>query len=623
MNTLTLFVQQCREDPGHAVFLILCVLAAIPAVIGLDHVALWYDEAQTAFMAKGVLANGWPVAHDGTHFIPDAYPYYNEDFIWVEHPWLQFYITALSFYLFGATPLTARLPFLLISLCSLPLLYGVAKRLGGTHVARVTVLLLLSIVPYLLHIRQCRYYAVLCFCVIWAIYACLELQEGKKAGFFHFIGAVSGMFYSNPAPFAGFMFAFSIWYLISGRLYIRWKSLAVTYGAVFLITFPWFIYADLANRRSTYSDWNIVSPLKYFGHYLVDLNTFILPFAWIPIVLLFALWRQGRRLEALWYLLIPFTIVWIRILVYMPNTPMTILGLLGGLLGITTIVWVCRMWRDASMSSSTGQLLMVLGFGSLIGMSIASPLDSFRYIIGFIPLWTIIAAMFLTTLWRRARIPVALSVIIMVGSNLFHIAPFLIVQAVPVSFQDLEQVIRVTVPSGILSRTVGRDPEQIQGQLGSYLTKADEVLAEAAMIKSPYYDYLYEVTQRYEGPTEAAIRYLNQHIGPEETISTDNTSLILDFYFDQKLEPISIKSDTLIADWIYIKPHQTFATMPTYWMRRFYDERLMPYYEKIELDAPDLMNINYNLPDPHRHVFRPALEQGPRAVIFKRRREGE
>jgi len=621
MNILTPFVQQCREHPGHVIFLILCVLAVIPAVIGLDHVSLWYDEAQTAFIAKGILANGLPVPHDGTHFIPDPYPYYNEDLMWVEHPWLQFYITALSFHLFGATPVTARLPFLLISLCSLPLLYATARRLGGTNVARVTVLLLLSIVPYLLHIRQCRYYAILCFCVVWGIYACLDLQEGKKTGFLHFTGAMVGLFYSNPAPFAGFMFAFSIWYLAFGRSCIKWKPLAFTYGAVFLMTFPWFIYADLANRRATHAEWNIANPFKYFGHYLVDLNTFILPFAWIPIVLLFVLWRKGRKMESLLFLMIPITIVWFRIFVAMPNHPMTMLGITGGILGITTAFWVYRMWQRASLPSSAGKMLLVLAFGSLVGMSIASPLDSFRYIIGFIPLWAIIAAMFLTTLWRRARIPVTFVVVMMIGSNLLHAAPFVIAHAMPFSFQDLEKVMRATIPPGVLSRLVGRSSEQIQARLGSYLTKADKNLADAARIKNPYYDYLCEVTLPYRGPTEEVIRYLEQYALPRESIATDNTALMLDFYIDLKLEPLSIKSDTLTADWIYIKPHQTFATMPTYWMRRFYDEILTPHYEKIELEAPDLQNVDYNLPDPHLHVFRPDLEQAPRAVIFKRKND--
>lgn len=619
MNPIPPLIQKCREDPGHVVFLLLCLLAAVPAVIGLENVSLWYDEAQTAFVAKGVLAHGLPLAHDGTDLIPDPYPYYNEDLIWVEHPWLQFYITAASFYLFGASPITARLPFLLISLCSLPLLYVTARRLGGTGVARVTVLLLLFIVPYLLHIRQCRYYAVLCFCVILGLYACLAMQDGRKIGYLYFIGAVTGMFYSNPAPFAGFMFAFSIWYLAFGRSVIRWTSLAWTYGVVFVMTFPWFLYADLSGRRSTYTDWNIVNPLKFFGHYLVDLNTFILPFAWIPIILVYFLWRKGRRLESILFLSIPVTMVGIRIFVNMPNKPMVVLGILGGVLGVATVIWTCRMWQRESLPASVGQMLLVLAFGSLLGMSIASPLDSFRYIVGFIPLWTIIAAMFLAALWRHARLPVAVAVALMITTNLLHNAPYTLVYAAPVSFQDLEKVMRTAVPPGVMSRLFGRNPEQIQARLNNYLALADKQLAAAADIGSPYYNYLCEVTLPYQGPTEAAISYLQQHIKPQDAISTDNTSLIFDFYFDQRHIPMSIKSDTLTADWVYIKPHQTFTTMQTYWIRRFYDEVLTPYYDKIELPAPDLTNVNYNLPDPHRHVFRPDREQAPRAVIFKRK----
>jgi hypothetical protein len=326
-------------------------------------------------------------------------------------------------------------------------------------------------------------------------------------------------------------------------------------------------------------------------------------------------------MESLLFLMIPITMVWFRIFVAMPNHPMTMLGILGGILGIATVFWVYRMWQSASLPSSAGQLLLVLAFGSLVGMSIASPLDSFRYIIGFIPLWTIIAAMFLTTLWHRARGPVTFVVVMMIGSNLLHAAPFVIAHSVPFSFQDLEKVMRATIPPGVLSRLVGRNSEQIQTHLGSYLAKADISLADAAQIKTPYFDYLHEIILPYRGPTEVLIRYLDQYAQTGESIATDNTALMLDFYIDLKLEPVSIKSDTLTADWIYIKPHQTFATMPTYWMRRFYDEILTPNYEKIGLEAPDLLNIDYNLPDPHLHVFRPDLEQAPRAVIFKRKND--
>lgn len=73
------------------------------------------------------------------------------------------------------------------------------------------------------------------------------------------------------------------------------------------------------------------------------------------------------------------------------------------------------------------------------------------------------------------------------------------------------------------------------------------------------------------------------------------------------------------ATWISLRPHHFYATNPAEKIRYFYDQVLMSSYDKIELDAPDLDNINYNLPDPDTHLFYLDRSQTPKMILLHRK----
>src|SRR5262245_57278657 len=83
----------------------LIALIALGAVLiftnlGRDH--LWEDEGDTAVLAASVLKTGVPSAWDGVTFTEsDHGQRLNDELVMVSHPWLQYYVTAASFAVFG------------------------------------------------------------------------------------------------------------------------------------------------------------------------------------------------------------------------------------------------------------------------------------------------------------------------------------------------------------------------------------------------------------------------------------------------------------------------------------------------------------------------------------------
>ncbi len=136
-------------------------LAAAPLFFyGLGAQPLWQDEAHTALLGRHTLRWGLPYVGTGAE---SASALAGKDAGWggvfLHIPPMQSYLAALSFGLFGESAWAARLPFALCGwLCVLLLPWA----LGG-RVDRVTAiwsqLVLATHVPFLLHMRQCRYYA--------------------------------------------------------------------------------------------------------------------------------------------------------------------------------------------------------------------------------------------------------------------------------------------------------------------------------------------------------------------------------------------------------------------------------------------------------------------------------
>jgi hypothetical protein len=211
---------------------------------GLDNNYFWSDEAEVAIFSKNLLDFGQLTAWDGRNlFAQRNGAHINNNFINSWSPPLQFYITALSFYLFGISTWTARFPFVLLGCFSLPILLLILNEL---KIDKSNILLAISIyalsVPLLLYIRQCRYYALIIFFSLCLYYFYLKFLHTQKKVFLVGMGMSAVLlFYSHYLAAVTFCIALIGNYLI---YHFRQKDIryfAIVFIAVVFLTLPYII----------------------------------------------------------------------------------------------------------------------------------------------------------------------------------------------------------------------------------------------------------------------------------------------------------------------------------------------------------------------------------------------
>ncbi len=189
-------------------YVALLIVGAFGLLYRLDARLLWGDEAWTAVLGERITRFGVPVADDGRNPLaqlgdPDGTRVYG---LWTWTPWLDEYLVAGSFLVFGPTTAAARLPFACIGLAGIALLSRLAYRAYGSHeVALSTLALSVTCALLLLHARQARYYAVLVFASAWLMWGIERSWQGRPlVGGLHVAGSLAALFHSNyiavPAP---------------------------------------------------------------------------------------------------------------------------------------------------------------------------------------------------------------------------------------------------------------------------------------------------------------------------------------------------------------------------------------------------------------------------------------
>lgn len=160
----------------------LVLLALMLYIANLGNRYLWQDEAQTALLSMTVMERTIPYGTDGrNYFSQELGAEYGENHIWKWHTWLSFYVVAAFFRLFGTDEFTARLPFVLFGVGAVWLQYIFTRRLLESRVSALYAMLFLMLsVPFILLIRQCRYYSPAIFFTLLALYAYIGLIKQKR-----------------------------------------------------------------------------------------------------------------------------------------------------------------------------------------------------------------------------------------------------------------------------------------------------------------------------------------------------------------------------------------------------------------------------------------------------------
>src|ERR1700738_1555430 len=215
--------------------------------LGADY--LWEDEGDTGALAVNILKFGVPKAWDGAAFLDsDHGARLNRDLVMVTHPWVQYYLAAASFLVFGQNTLAARLPFALSGWMSILLTYFFLWReLRSRLVAFSAAALLIFSVQFLLYARQCRYCALNLLLICWLFLAFFKMKSARECA--SFVLAATLLFHTHPYGLAPVI-------ALGGLTFIyrpfaeqrRWIWCAAP--AVALLTLPWLALSSLSSSGS-------------------------------------------------------------------------------------------------------------------------------------------------------------------------------------------------------------------------------------------------------------------------------------------------------------------------------------------------------------------------------------
>jgi arylsulfatase A-like enzyme/4-amino-4-deoxy-L-arabinose transferase-like glycosyltransferase len=257
------------------------LVGAILLLANLGDRSLWTDEAETAGLAKNILRFGVPRAFDGVNYISQwivaGREDFNQDLIWVLSPWLQLYVTAGSFAALGASPFSARLPFALLGVANLWMIHALGRALfADRRVARLAALLLLFCVPFLLHMRQARYYALIVFFTMAAVLGYQRLLDRRRGSALLLVASIVLLFHSNYGVCVPLVAALAIHAAIFARSRIPLRAALGIGAGVFALTAPWALYAGIHRTSS------LIDPSHFafnLLNYLLTINHAILPLA--------------------------------------------------------------------------------------------------------------------------------------------------------------------------------------------------------------------------------------------------------------------------------------------------------------------------------------------------------
>lgn len=352
---------------------LLLLLAGVLIFTNLGSVYLWEDEAETALVAKTIWTSGIPKITDGKNvFYQEQGARVGFGEIWAWTPWLQFYITSASLKLLGWNAWAARLPFAIFGFLSLILFFRWVRKLFGADTARLSTLLLVCCVPFLLYARQCRYYSLVIFSSLWAIQSLLGIEENKRRSGWSLFGALFLLFHANYISWFSLILALLTYVLLLKSPPHAKKCVFQVVILNVLINLPWFFLFKPLHEKTTSFNPQLLFESLFFS--LEGLNHYIVPFVL--------------------FLFIPL------ILRLLPNRGVK-----------TSFSDVERRW-----------LFFLLAFAVFtIGMAYLGPARVFRYLVGIIPVVFLFLSLLFVRLWNRSKSITIVLLVLFLFTNVLNV----------------------------------------------------------------------------------------------------------------------------------------------------------------------------------------------------------
>jgi len=258
----SIFTARLRQLRRHWSLAVVAIVGAVLIFTNLGSDYLWEDEGDTAALASNILKFGVPKAWDGAAFLDsDHGARLNRNLVMVTHPWVQYYLTAASFLVFGENTFAARLPFALAGWMSILFTYLFLWRLLGSRwTAFAGAMLLVVSVQFLLYARQSRYCALNMLFVCWLFWIFFKMKSGRDCALFVLVAAL--LFHSHPyglAPVVA-LGGLSLVYR-PFAMQRRWIWFAAT--AIAFLTLPWLALSSLSSSGSALNTTAAQSPGEF------------------------------------------------------------------------------------------------------------------------------------------------------------------------------------------------------------------------------------------------------------------------------------------------------------------------------------------------------------------------
>lgn len=302
LRRAVIFIRTHREV---FVLLFLWITGAIVLLYNLDHYYLWGDEGETAFLGKNTLKFGLPYAFDGRNLYEFRNGFAdNRDFLLPLSPWLQYYVVAFSFALFGFTTFAARALFSFFA-TFIPLVQYLFVRqyFHNQRLAFFNALVMMTSTSYLLFCRQSRYFAIIMFLgtLVAYFYVIYEDRPSYRIGVYCLFMVMVAANYLLAIPFLAAM-GISCFLFDDRHKSIRFFLLPfilVTLCEACLIV--WLMSRGGPNNPEVLRNLHPMDFLRVFWLYLKDYNlTQLLPVGSIVLTILFRIQRGFFRSNDLW-----------------------------------------------------------------------------------------------------------------------------------------------------------------------------------------------------------------------------------------------------------------------------------------------------------------------------------
>lgn len=233
---------------------------------------LWGDEAETALFARSILTHGVPYGWDGTYLMGnDNAVSLNSDLVNHSNPWLQYYLSAASFRLFGEGAFQARLPFLIFGAVGVPLLYFLTLKLTKDKLVSFLTIFKFSLsASFILYATNARYYNTNVFFGLLFLFATLYLNEKKLWPkillIFSSVGYVYSHYVSFPTFFGALFVAYCVYFWARGERWAEIRSFFVKYFGFsfvgFLFFLPWILIMSPLHGRGVIDVFDYLSAIK-------------------------------------------------------------------------------------------------------------------------------------------------------------------------------------------------------------------------------------------------------------------------------------------------------------------------------------------------------------------------